>query len=213
MTFSPEQIKMLQAPLDPINVKPPPRGKYGEYVDGHHVLSEANRIFGFDGWGYAITSMALCCRVDAKDKDGGAQVRVGYSCTVRAIAGGVDREGSAVGSGMAKPENEADAHESAIKEAETDALKRALRSFGNTFGLALYDKTKADVQSPEPEPPALISPDDVTRIMVLLEGNNIPVSELLAAAKVVRVPDIPASRAPSVMGWIERRITPTKKAE
>ena len=45
---------------------------------------------------------------------------------------------------MASPDNEADAHESAIKEAETDAMKRALRSFGNTFGLALYDKNVAD---------------------------------------------------------------------
>lgn len=37
------------------------------------------------------------------------------------------------------------AHESAIKEAVTDALKRGLRSFGNPFGLALYDKSRASV--------------------------------------------------------------------
>ena len=39
----------------------------------------------------------------------------------------------------------------------TDALKRALRTFWNIFGLALYDKTKANVgvdDAPVAEPPA-----------------------------------------------------------
>jgi hypothetical protein len=37
------------------------------------------------------------------------------------------------------------AHESAIKEAETDAKKRALMTFGNQFGLALYDRAQTNV--------------------------------------------------------------------
>ena len=41
------------------------------------------------------------------------------------------------------------AHESAIKEAETDAMKRALMTFGNPFGLALYDKSLSQVKGPE----------------------------------------------------------------
>jgi hypothetical protein len=47
-----------------------------------------------------------------------------------------------------------DAVEGATKEAATDALKRAARTFGNVFGLALYDKSRANVQAPpevEPE--------------------------------------------------------------
>jgi len=39
-----------------------------------------------------------------------------------------------------------EAHENAIKEAETDATKRALSTFGNLFGLALYDKEQQGVQ-------------------------------------------------------------------
>ena len=39
------------------------------------------------------------------------------------------------------------AHESALKEAETDAMKRALMTFGNPFGLALYDKQQREVTS------------------------------------------------------------------
>ncbi len=39
-----------------------------------------------------------------------------------------------------------EAHEAALKEAETDAMKRALTTFGNLFGLALYDKEQAGVR-------------------------------------------------------------------
>lgn len=141
--------KELQKPLDPAAIKPPPQGKYGEYVEGLHVIREANRIFGEDGWSYEVTRLELVSRVEAKSN---GNVRVGYLCGVRANVDGVIREGLAVGNGTAKPDNEADAHESAVKEAETDALKRALRSFGNTFGLALYEKdhSKREVAKPEP---------------------------------------------------------------
>ena len=47
------------------------------------------------------------------------------------------REGS--GTGEAKGFSQGQAHELALKSAETDATKRALASFGNSFGLALYD--------------------------------------------------------------------------
>lgn len=142
--------KELAQPLDPSAIKPPPQGKFGEYVDGYHVVTEANRIFGRNGWSYTITSLDMVWRTEVPDRNGNAQVRVAWKCTVRVDVGGVIREGAAVGTGMSKPENEGDAHESAVKEAETDALKRALRCFGNTFGLALYekDKSKREVGKP-----------------------------------------------------------------
>jgi recombination DNA repair RAD52 pathway protein len=62
---------------------------------------------------------------------------------VRVIVGDVIRDGMGSGHGI-----DADcglAHESAIKEAETDAMKRALMTFGNPFGLALYDKEQRQV--------------------------------------------------------------------
>lgn len=141
--------ELLSQPLAPGAIKPPPQGKYGEYVDGYHVIREANRIFGYNGWSYAITSMEPCWRHETEN----GQVRVAYRCTVRVTVDGVTREGAAVGTGIAKPASEGDAHESAVKEAETDAMKRGLRSFGNTFGLALYekDKSKREVGKPQQE--------------------------------------------------------------
>lgn len=138
----------LQQKLDPKHVKPAPRGKFGDYVDGYHCITEANRIFGEDGWSYEIVRLQLVSEqtVSLSSKNGNyEQYRVGYLCTVKVRVGDTYKEGAAVGVGLGDPKALADHHESAVKEAETDALKRALRSYGNTFGLALYDKDKSQV--------------------------------------------------------------------
>ena len=54
------------------------------------------------------------------------------------------REGSGTGEGKAATPGQA--HEIALKSAETDATKRALATFGNAFGLALYDREQAGVR-------------------------------------------------------------------
>jgi DNA repair and recombination protein RAD52 len=48
------------------------------------------------------------------------------------------RDGTGAGNGQSS--NLFGAYELAIKEAETDAMKRALKSLGNQFGIELYDK-------------------------------------------------------------------------
>jgi DNA recombination protein Rad52 len=134
----------LNRKLDPAAVRPAPKGKFGDYVDGYHVISEANRIFGNGGWSYEITRLSETHRAAVKT-DRGDQVRVSFLCTVKVRVGETFKEGSAVGMGSGKPDNLGDVIESAVKEAETDALKRALRTYGNTFGLALYDKSRENV--------------------------------------------------------------------
>jgi recombination DNA repair RAD52 pathway protein len=57
----------------------------------------------------------------------------------------ITREGW--GSGQAKAFTPGEAHELALKAAETDATKRALATFGNPFGLALYDRELAGVKN------------------------------------------------------------------
>jgi DNA repair and recombination protein RAD52 len=151
--FTDEQKSALAAPLNKANVKPPAPGRYGEYIEGWHAIAEANRIFGFDGWSRETDEIRCVSERETKmgknkDRDGWA---VSYTARVRVRVGGIVREGCGAGQGI-----DADcglAHESAIKEAETDAMKRALMTFGNPFGLALYDKTKANVE--EGPPPAV----------------------------------------------------------
>lgn len=150
-----ERVAELRKPLNPKDIKPAPRGKFGDYIDGYHAISEANRIFGEDGWSYRITRLEKVSdqTVSLPGKNGPYdQYRVGYLCTVLVEALSIHKEGSAVGAGLGNPNDIAAHHESAVKEAETDALKRALRSYGNTFGLALYDKDRAHVGVEESPP-------------------------------------------------------------
>jgi hypothetical protein len=74
-----------------------------------------------------------------------AKVRV----SVRAGDVIITREGS--GSCEAKATSPGQAHELALKGAETDATKRALATFGNPFGLALYDREQAGVRKAKDE--------------------------------------------------------------
>lgn len=155
MTFSPEQIQQLSAKLGKEHVKERVQaGRKLSYVEGWHAIAEANRIFGFDAW----TRETLDIRVvsEGARKIGRDNPRdgwgVSYIAKVRVIVDGVAREGIGAGHGI-----DVDlglAHESAVKEAETDAMKRALMTFGNPFGLALYDKTQENVESNSSSAPA-----------------------------------------------------------
>jgi DNA recombination protein Rad52 len=132
----------LAAKLDPKYVKKPPAGKYGEYIEGFHAINEANRIFGFGDWSYRIEYLSCVHKAQQGDK-----WQACYECSVTVTVGGVSRQDVGYGSGFSK--SLGDALESAGKEAATDALKRTLRTFGNPFGLALYDKSKANVGVPD----------------------------------------------------------------
>ena len=159
MTFTSEQKQQLAAPLNKAHVKPPAPGKHGDYIEGWRVIDEANRIFGFDGWTRETVCLEQTCRdlVELTGKNGPyKQWRVGYMAKVRVSAGGVVREGTGCGAGQGKPEALGDVIESAMKEAETDAMKRALMTFGNPFGLALYDKSHSNVQVMPGELPASV---------------------------------------------------------
>jgi hypothetical protein len=119
------------------------------YLKSYVVINEANRIFGFDGW----QRQTLFCRcITQAERSIGREQKAGWGVTyiarvrITVSAGGrgpLVREGTGAGHGI-----DTDlglAHESAIKEAETDATKRALVTFGNPFGLALYDKSQTQV--------------------------------------------------------------------
>ena len=55
------------------------------------------------------------------------------------------------GQGEGKAPTPGQAHDLALKGAETDATKRALATFGNPFGLALYDREQVGVRKARSE--------------------------------------------------------------
>nr|XP_012603806.1 DNA repair protein RAD52 homolog isoform X11 [Microcebus murinus] len=105
------------------------------YIEGHKVISLANEMFGYNGWAHSVTQqnvdfvdlnngkfyVGVCAFVRVQLKDGSYHEDVGYG----------------VSEGL---KSKALSLEKARKEAVTDGLKRALRSFGNALGNCILDK-------------------------------------------------------------------------
>ena len=147
-----EQKDQLNKPLCASHVKT--RSQSGiklSYIESHHAIREANRIFGFDGWNSGVTQLTVVQQEQKPNPDnpGPGKWYVAYVCKVLLTNETTSREGVGYGSGIDYDLGRA--HESAVKEAESDAMKRAFRTWGDQFGLALYDKTQANVEAPEPQ--------------------------------------------------------------
>jgi Rad52/22 family double-strand break repair protein len=147
MGFSARQVKALRRNLDRRSVRTREvSGRELSYIEGWYAISEANRIFGFDGWNRE-TIESRC--VLTRENRGSflavytARVRI----TVQADGTTIIREGH--GTGECRGASPGEVHDTALKAAETDATKRALATFGKPFGLALYRSSKPP--SPEPE--------------------------------------------------------------
>ena len=115
------------------------------YVEGWHAIAEANRIFGFDAWDRQ-TLATNCVWSGGAGEGYAAAYTAKVRIRVRAGDATILRDGS--GSGEARAPTRGQAHDLALKAAETDATKRALTTFGNPFGLALYDREQAGVRKP-----------------------------------------------------------------
>lgn len=141
MTFTKDTIAELEKPLPHDVVRERMQaGQSLSYIEGWYALDTANAIFGFDGWSIEVVSVQVLLSERAEGK--GTYKHV-VRVHVRVRVGGVTRDG--IGVGVGSQSDPAAAIELAEKAAETDAQKRALKSFGNRFGLALYDKEREGV--------------------------------------------------------------------
>src|SRR6188508_1308728 len=138
MGFSAKQVMALKRNLNARQIRTrEAHGRELSYIEGWFAISEANRIFGFDGW-CRETVESRC--VLARENRGTftaiytAKVRI----TVQADGATIVREGH--GSGEGRGSSPGDVHDIALKAAETDATKRAFATFGKPFGLELYRK-------------------------------------------------------------------------
>ena len=171
MGFTAKQVKALRRNLDHRYVRTrEANGRELSYIEGWYAISEANRIFGFDGWSReTVDSRCVLAR-----ENRGSFLAV-YTARVRISvqAGGttIIREGH--GSGEGRGASPGEVHDTALKAAETDATKRALATFGKPFGLALYRVGKPSsmqqgmlIPSNQAEPDLRVGfhPDDTTPI-------------------------------------------------
>ncbi|XP_036722293.1 DNA repair protein RAD52 homolog isoform X2 [Balaenoptera musculus] len=125
------------------------------YIEGHRVINLANEMFGYNGWAHSITqqnvdfvdfnngkfSVGVCAFVRVQLK---VRVMEGTCCLQALGRWESEQDGSYhedVGYGVSEGlKSKALSLEKARKEAVTDGLKRALRSFGNALGNCILDK-------------------------------------------------------------------------
>lgn len=108
-------------------------GRSLSYLEAWDVKAHLIRIFGFGEWSWDVVSADL-----AFEHENG-KWNVGYKVvgTLRIHATGATYTEAAVGSATLPQRGEA--HDMAIKTAESDALKRAAINLGDQFGLSLYN--------------------------------------------------------------------------
>lgn len=135
--FRPEQEDMLRQPLQVRSIKE--RRGFGstmlKYIKGDTAIDTANRIFGFGQWGYRIIGREH--NIIEDEKKGKIEY---YTCDIELSVAGAAFTFPGDGMGIVTSPFTIEMHEKARKEATTDALKRALRHYGDQFGLCLYNE-------------------------------------------------------------------------
>ena len=137
--LSPAVVSALGQPLDPelVSQRRGRGNKSYDYIEGHTVIDQANRIFGFGGWGYEVAGDVTLRRIESVNTSTGeVKVSYAYSAPVRVTVNGAPPR-TDLGFHIVTDDNP-EGHETAAKGAVTDGLKRALRSFGDRFGNGLY---------------------------------------------------------------------------
>src|SRR5262245_39966022 len=177
--FTPDQRALLEGKLDKESVKSRrgANGKAVAYLEAWHVIDMANEVFGFGNWdaetvemkrehepvqipptvehpkGGIVVTYSARVRVTVYSQDGSRKV-------VRERSGGHRGFGPTVGQAV----------EDCIKAAETDAMKRAFVTFGNIFGLALYDREQRNVGVSERRPERQVTAPSESAMAPIDEG-------------------------------------------
>ncbi|KZV78689.1 hypothetical protein EXIGLDRAFT_633435 [Exidia glandulosa HHB12029] len=171
---SPERIDRLQSLLSQrlgpeyVAQRPGPGGA-GKltYVEGWRLINIANEVFGFNGW----SSQVISIQIDFCDQLDGNRFNVCASAIVRVtLRDGVFHEDVGTGS-IDNARGKAAAFDKCKKEAVTDAMKRALRNFGNATGNCVYDKRYcAEVMKHKKEPVRNFHTSAMGRVLTLVVG-------------------------------------------
>jgi len=139
-----EQINVLLLPIKPGRVH---QVEGMSHVEGYDIRAMLIRVFGFGGWDeIALESTDLLYEQPTQTRAGKDAFKVAYRASRRLVVRDPEGnvvgcyDGSAVGEAIMPDFKRGDAHDMAIKTAETQAHKRAAINLGDQFGLSLYRK-------------------------------------------------------------------------
>lgn len=132
--FNPRQQEILLKGINPqrISQRKGGGGRALSYLEAWDVKAHLIRVFGFGGF----SSDVLTAELMFEDQVG-SNWNVGYKVILRLTVGDATYTEAAVGSANLPQRGEA--HDMAVKTAESDALKRAAINLGDQFGLSLYN--------------------------------------------------------------------------
>lgn len=144
--------------LRPINPRRVLVAQGQSHLPAYDVVAHLTRIFGFEGWDKELINLWLISEMDREhpEREGKTQWTVTYGCTMRlTIYDSVMRyepgmrtpyrtrlkviEEGATGSANNLP-SRGDAHDFAMKNAMSYAIKRCAKDLGDQFGLSLYNR-------------------------------------------------------------------------
>lgn len=142
--YTAQEIATLQSRLEKqlgpeyLSSRSGPNNQKLHYITAEKCIALANEVFGFNGWSSSIRDIHVDFFDDNQQTN---RVSVGVSVVVRVtLRDGTYHEDLGFGH-VENGRGKAAAYEKAKKEGTTDALKRALRHFGNVLGNCIYDKT------------------------------------------------------------------------
>ncbi len=135
MSLTNEQIKELLQPIDPARVGKD--GKGYSHVTAWDVRRRMNQIFGFAEWSSDVDEMVLITERETKTKQGKDAWFVLYRAHCSVTVNGATYTEWAAGDAISP--DYGDAHDQAIKTAESQAFKRCVMNLGDQFGLSLYN--------------------------------------------------------------------------
>ncbi|MCJ1476691.1 DNA repair protein rad52 [Lambiella insularis] len=141
--YTAQEVATLQSRLEKqlgpeyISSRPGAGGQKVHYLAAEKCINLANEVFGFNGWSSGIRDVTVDF-IDESQSTG--KITLGLSVIVRVtLKDGTYHEDIGYGH-IENCKGKAAAFEKAKKEGTTDALKRALRNFGNILGNCIYDK-------------------------------------------------------------------------
>lgn len=136
MTLTPRQQEILLRPLNQSRVaqRKGGGGKALSYLEAWDVKAHLIRVFGFGGFDAEVLSADL-----AYEDQTGTNWSVGYKVILRLTIHSLGCTYTEAAVGMAQLPSRGEAHDMAVKTAESDALKRAAINLGDQFGLSLYN--------------------------------------------------------------------------
>lgn len=202
---------ILREPLNIKHIKERREG-YGNvgYITASHAIGEANRAFDFEWSCETLEMKNIQAEQKPKAKDPKTMLNyIGYTCKVRVTVKDLVREGFGFGQGIDKDLGKA--HESAVKEAESDALKRALRSFGNIFGLALYEKEKGNITNQDEIEYQPISSEQLLELKRLIQLAKVEESEIATFMRVEQLKNIKGADYAKAAKVLNAKIEKNKK--